>query len=315
MKKLIAWILMLCMVMGLLCGCSDTDSSSDRRSNRKDRDKEKVEDRVDDEDRDEEDRDDEDWDDEVDEEKDKPTKMNLVVYDENGVKVTVTGMDDGYSGKEVKIQVENNTEHNIALSGDLFVVNGITMDGWLYASVAAGKKTNDYITFYNETLDEAGVEELATVACVDSCIVDTDSFETLFEAPFAFETSIADGYVQEIDDSGEVLFQESGVTIIGKTISENSLGKRVIVLVKNETGKDIMVVSDEAYIDGLTVDGWMYDEVEADTVRFCVLDIYATTLEENEIEEVNAVSFFVEVRYTDSWETICETDELTVTAN
>ena len=35
MKKFLAWVLMLSMVLGLLCGCSDTDSSSDRRSKRK----------------------------------------------------------------------------------------------------------------------------------------------------------------------------------------------------------------------------------------------------------------------------------------
>lgn len=317
MKKLIAWILTLCMVMGLLCGCSDTDSSSSRRSSRKDRDED--EETV--EDRDDEDRDDDDLvivDREDEDDKKDTAKVELeeqVVYDDNDIKVTVTGLTEGYSGMEVKIRVENNTENNIVLSGDVFIVNGICMNGWLYTEVAAGKKANDSITFYFDYLEVAGIEAIATVSCVDAHIVDTDSFDTLFETPFAFETSIADDYVQKIDDSGEVLFQDAGVTVIYKTMAQNSMGEQVILLVKNETGKNITVEMDDVSVNGYTVSAWSYDSLPADTVCFTVLDIYSSTLEENEIEKVEEVCFYVEVLDADNWDEICTSDELTVTAD
>lgn len=310
MKKLIAWILMLCMVMGLLCGCDmDTDSSR-RRSDRKDRDDEDeiVED-WDDEDRDDNDKD-----------KDKETKKvtieEVVVYDENDVKLTVTDLKVNSFGHEIKIKMENNTEHNLTLSADAFVVNGISIDGYLYVDVAAGKKANGTITFYSENLEIAGIEYLATVECVDAHIYDSDSYDTLYECPFSIETSIAGDYVQEIDDSGDVIFEDAGVTVISKGfISDGTSDATVILLVKNETGRDIVIEAENVSVNGYTMDGWMYDAVMADTVSFCDLSVWSFTLEENDIENVEELSFSLSARYTDEWSSFCESDELTISAD
>lgn len=286
MKKFFAWILMLSMVFGLLCGCTSTTSSSRDRSERKDKE-EKTE-------------------------KAKVTIEETVVYDANDIKVTVTGLKKEYMSQSVKVLVENNSEYNIALSGDLFVVNGISMSGWLYAEVAPGKKVNDTITFYSTDMDYANIEDIATIDCVDARIVDTDSYDTLYEIPFSIQTSIADGYQQEIDESGNVLFQESDVTIIAKKVFDDDMGTRIILLVKNDTGKDIVIEADDVSVNDFTVDTWMYDTVMAGTVRFCALEVWSASLEENGIEDVEDVSFYIEVRYTDSWETLCESGELTV---
>lgn len=301
MKKFLAWVLMLSMVLGLLCGCSDTDSSSDRRSNRKNRDKDQeIEDRVDDDDEDKKDN-------------LKVTIEETVVYDENDIKVTVTGLKSTYSGQEFKVKVENNSDKNIAVSGDVFVVNGIMVDGWLYVEAAAGKKANGTLTFFNDSMETAGIEELAVVVATDARVVDTDSYDTLFEMPFTLETSIADEYVQAIDDSGDVIFESEGVTVIAKTVNtDGDLGTTVVLLVKNETGKNIIIESDNVSVNGYTIDAWMYDLLMADTVRFCELIIWSSVLEENEIDEVEEVAFTLSVRYDDSWDTLCESDELTV---
>lgn len=337
MKKLIAWILMLCMVMGLLCGCSDDDSSSSRRSKRKnkDKDKESVEDCVDDEDRDDdEDRgdeiqiDDEDQDDdeliiEEDEDEDDQkegvvaTVEGAVLYDDNGIKVTWTGMDENSSCKNIKLHVENNTDKTVAFLGEIFVVNGITMEGVMYIDLEPGEAVDDIASLYQESLKEAGIEQIATVTCVDSRVLDLNSYETVCELPFAIATSIADGYVQQIDDSGEVIYQGSGVTLIAKSLSYGSMGTRMVVLVKNETGEDITITIEDVVIDDVTVDAWMFDTVLAGSVSFCALTVYSSDLKDNNIEpeSVDAVSFVAELRYAESWETICETDMLTVSAN
>lgn len=327
MKRLVAWILMLCMVMSLLCGCDIELDSSNRRSDRDDDDDEEiVEDRDDedrdDEDLDDEDRDDEDRDDEDQKDKDKGkdnkkvTIDEVVVYDENDIKITVTGLEESSLGQEIKIQVENNTDRNITLSGDNYIVNGISMNGFLFEQVAAGKKAKGSITFYTEYLENAGVEQLATVDCVDAYIYDSDSYEDLYQTPFIIETSIAGDYVQEIDDSGEVVFEEAGVTVISKGIGSYATGGVMVrLLVKNETGRDILIQAKNVSVNGYTIDGWMYNKVMADTVCFCDLSVMAYTLEENGIDDVEDISFSLAVRYVDEWDYLCESDELTFTVN
>lgn len=285
MKRFLAWILMLCMVMGLLCGCGDTGSFS-----KKDRDEEDEEEKV--------------------------TIEETVVYEENDIEVTVTGLGRNSMGRQVKVTVENNSEYDIVLTGSDFVVNGIMLDGWLYVEVSAGEETEGAIEFYTEDMKAAGVEQLATVNCVDAYVFDANSFNNLFECPFSFETSIAGEHEQEIDDSGEVLFEEDGITVIAKgAAADDETGATVTILVINETGEDIIVESENVSVNDYTVDGWMYDRVLADTVRFAQLTIWTTELEENDIDDVEEISFSLSFRYVDNWKNICETDVLTFTVD
>jgi hypothetical protein len=76
-----------------------------------------------------------------------------VIYEDKGIRITVKGMEeDNMTGTEIRILVENGTDRNIAFSADLFVVNGITVPGYLYAQAAAGTKTNDSIELYTDVL-------------------------------------------------------------------------------------------------------------------------------------------------------------------
>lgn len=293
MKKLLAMLLVLSMVLGLLCGC-DSDSSSTRKKRSEREDNEEVE--------------------EVQEELE-VTVEETVVYDDADVKITVTGLKEGYSGPEIKLLVENYTDRDIAVSGDFFIVNGITISGWAYIEVAAGKKANDVISFYSYELEQAGIEYLATVVCPDMHVIDVDSYDTLAETPFEIETSLAGEYVQPLDEDGDVLFQENGVTVIAKNVVNDDMGTGVVLLVKNDTGKVITVEADNVSVNDFTIDAWMYDRVYADTVRFCTLNIYSSSLEENGITDIETVTFKVAVWDSYSYDEICESGELLVTVD
>ncbi len=240
------------------------------------------------------------------------TVEQRVIFEEDGVRMTVTGMKEGFLGPEIQVLVENETGNNIAFTGGVFVVNGITVDSSAYIEVAAGKKTHDTIDFMNTTLKTAGIQEIATVSGVDTNIIDSDSFETLSKANFHLETSIAGTHTQPIDDSGDVIYQEAGVSVIAKSITGDSMGESVVLLVKNETGKNIIVEAENVSVNGYTVDAWMYDTVVKDTVRFCTLDILASSLEENEIQDVQTVTFTISAIDADSYNGIAQSGELEV---
>ncbi len=240
----------------------------------------------------------------------KVTIEQTVIYDEKGVKVTATGLEEGFLGPQIHVLVENNSDQNIAFSGGLFVINGITVEGSVYAEAAAGKKANDTIDFMNSTLETAGIQALGVVSGVDTNIVDTDSFETLAKAPFRLETSLGEGHGQAVEESGEEIFREAGVSVTAKTMKEDALGQSIVLLVKNESGRDIILEAEHVSVNGFTVDAWMYDTVVKDTVRFCTLDILATSLTENGIDGVEDVTFTLSVIDGSSYEEIARSEEL-----
>ncbi len=242
-----------------------------------------------------------------------PLLAETVLYEDESYKITSTGMEETIWGTEINILLENNTDRNIVLSGDVFVVNGITMSGSLYLDVAAGKKANGEITLHTNELKTAGITEIATVLVCDARIYDDDNYDDLLETQLEIKTSIADEYTQTIDDSGDVLWEGEGVTIISRVIEDSLFGRNVQLLIKNDTDSDIIVQSDNASVNGFTITDLMSSHVVAGTVSYTDMTVMEYSLEENGIETIEEVSFTLSIMNTD-YHTIVETGELTVYA-
>lgn len=235
-----------------------------------------------------------------------------VIYEEEGIRITVKGMEENtMTGTNIRILVENGTNRNIAFSGDLFVVNGVTVPGYLYAQVAAGTKTNDAIEFYSDVLDSAGITAIGTIRAYDARIVDTDTFDTLASVPLELITAYGEGDFVP-DESGVELFRGENITVIAQTVQEEFYGKTTRLLVKNGTGKDIIVEAEHVSVNGYTLDAWLFDTVVADTVRYCHLDLFETGLAENGIETIETISFRLNFLDAATYDTIVTSDVLTV---
>lgn len=243
------------------------------------------------------------------------TLENQVIYDRDGVRISITGLEeDTWTGTKIWMMLENNTDRNLLFTGDVFVVNGITVQAYLYAEVAAGMKANDALELFTDVLDSSGIEKIATIRGYDTRIVDSDSLDTVAKVPLSLDTSIAETHIQEIDDSGEEVFSQDGVTVIAQVISEEFYGQTVQLLVINETGRDIIVEAENISVNGFTVDAWLYDTVCKDTVRFSDLDLFASGLANNGIEAVETVTFTLRILDDATYETIAKSDVLTVSA-
>jgi len=236
-----------------------------------------------------------------------------VIHNSDGIRITVKGMEENtMAGTRIRVLVENGTEHNIAFSGDLFVVNGVTVPGYLYTEVAAGMKSNDAIELYSDTLEAAGIVEIGTLQGADARIVDTDTYETLAAVPFTLETAYAQGLKYTPDESGVELFRAEDITVIAQVISEEFYGRTARLLVKNDSDDDIIVEAENISVNGYTVDAWLYDVVCEDTVRYCQLDLFETGLAENGIDRIETITFRLNILDAEDYETVARSELLTV---
>lgn len=243
------------------------------------------------------------------------TIEETVVYDGNNVKITAVELVDSWTGKGIKFLVENNTDKNIALSGSDIVLNGISMTANLYIDVAAGMKSYGTLDLYSSDMETAGVSDVAVIAAKDAYIYDTDNYETLMKVPFELVTSLGSDYVQSVDESGDAVFESKGVKVVAKVISEEFYGKTVLLFVKNESGKDVIIAAENVSVNGFTIDAWMYDTVYSETVRFCDLDLFSSGLSENGIEEIENVTFNINVIDSNSYAKIATSDKIEVYVN
>jgi len=238
------------------------------------------------------------------------TISETVLYNEDGIRITAKGIEETFSGIDIKLLVENDTDNNIAVSCDDFVVNGITMYGYMYIDVAAGKKTNDTISFLDTDLDVAGINQIATIKTFDAYISDTDTYLKTKDIAFEITTSLGEGYVQLVDDSGVRLYAQNGITVIAKKLTDDYMGATAVVLIKNMSGDDVIVQAENVSVNGYTVSTLHSDAICDGTARFSEIDLYQSSLEENGIEEVEELTFELIVLNPKTFQTIAKTGEL-----
>ncbi len=243
------------------------------------------------------------------------TIQESVLYDEQGIKLTVKGLDDGLLGTEIRFLLENNTDKNITLTGSDVVINGITLNGYLSVDAAAGKKANGALSLADEELNQAGIEKIATVTTVGAYFYDSDSFETLHEIRINLQTSIADSHKQTVDESGDVLYAKEGITVIAKSLKESLVGESLVLLVKNDGRTDMLLQSDNVSVNDYTMNALMSDIVCSETVRFCELTLLDSELEENGIEHIDNITFTLKIIDPETFATLTTTDVLTFTVS
>lgn len=237
-----------------------------------------------------------------------------VLYEENDIKITATGMEDGLFGTELKLLIENNSSKSVTVQARNANVNGFMVDTMMSADVAAGKKANNSLTFETSGLKDCGIEAIATME-FSFHIIDAETWDDIVNTdPIVVNTSIASTYTQAVDDSGEVLVDANGVKIIGKGLSTNDSfwGPGVIFYIENNSDKNITVQVRDVSVNGFMVDSTMSEDVVVGKKAMSAVQFFSTDLEENSITDITDVELYFHIFNMESWDTVFDSDVIAI---
>lgn len=237
-----------------------------------------------------------------------------VLYDDNDVKITATGLEDGLFGTELKLLIENNSDKSITVQARGANVNGFMVGTMMSADVAPGKKANDELTFETSGLKECGIESIAVMEFYFH-VFDSSSWEEIFDTDFiTVKTSVADTYVQPVDDSGEVLVDSNGVKIVAKGLSESGSfwGPGVILYIENNSDENITIQVRDVSVNGFMVDSSMSEDVVSGKKAISDVQFFSTDLEDNNITEITEVELYFHIFNEESWEAIFDSEVITI---
>lgn len=250
------------------------------------------------------------------------TVEETVIYHENDIVITVTGLERSWGQRELKLLIENNSDEDIYVCGEYFAVNGISIYSYLTVTVAANKKANTSIWLDSTEFADAGIEQIASISGYDVHIYDDDSYDyntgtydTLDQFSFTVETAAAADHVQQIDESGEVIYQESGITVIAREFTNSFWESGVELLIKNESDQNLNVVAVNLSVNDYMVNGWLDEYVCKGTVRYCVIGLFSEDLKENGIDEIEKIAFSMQFLDAETYDVIWESDEMEITVD
>lgn len=96
-----------------------------------------------------------------------------VLFDNEYCTMIVTGFDpDNLFGYSMNVYLENKTDKNLMFSMDDAAVNGFACDPFWASAIAAGKRSNTAITWFDSTLEE---NEITTIEKITGSITVSDA--------------------------------------------------------------------------------------------------------------------------------------------
>ena len=240
------------------------------------------------------------------------TVEEMVLVDQDGIKITATGMDDGLFGTELKLLIENNSEKSFTVQTRDSSVNGFMVETMMSADVAPGKKSNDKITFMTSEIKDCGIKTFATME-FKFHIFDTETWDTVLDTEaITVKTSAADSHVQEYDDSGDVIYEADGIKIVAKGVStrDSIFGPGLILYIENNSNKDFTVQARDTSVNGFMIDTVMSQDVLVGKKAIDGLTFLSSSLDENGIDEIKEMEFSLHIFSMDNWDTIVDTDPI-----
>ena len=237
-----------------------------------------------------------------------------VLLNESGVVITAKSLNKkSLFGPELKLLIENNSGKSLTFQCSNTCINGYMVDQMLSETVADGKKANADLTFMSSVLKRCGIDTIAEME-IAFHIFDSESWDKYLDTELiSLKTAAFDTYKQQYDDSGEVVYEGNNVKIVSKGISEDSiLGTGLVMYIENNTSAPLTVSSRNVSVNGFMMDAMLAATVLPGKRSVSDMTFLSSSLKDNNIEKIETVDMSFHIYNSESWDTLVDTDPVTL---
>lgn len=239
-----------------------------------------------------------------------------VLVDESGIKITATGFDTAAMfGPELKLLIENDSGQDLTFQSRGASVNGYMVETMMSVDVVTGKKANGGLSFSSSDLKPCGIDTIADLE-FSFHIFTSEGWETYLDTPpIQLKTSAADTYEYTFDDSGDLAYEGNGVKLLIKGLAEDSsiFGPSIVVYLENNSDASITVQARDTSVNGFMLSPVFSSEVAGGKHAVDTITFMSSELEENNITSIDTVELSFHIFETEGWDTIVDTDAVTIT--
>ncbi len=199
-----------------------------------------------------------------------------VIYEDECLRVTVDSMGRYYGEHALVVTIQNDRQQNVTVSSEMLCVNGYVLStSCLFAQVGAQETMQHYLCLDGEELEDAGITQIGTVT-FELDVYDTDDYTPIAEVgPVTLETANAQDFVQTVDDSGEILYEDNGVKLVFKSVVNRYDDCYTMVLyLENATDETVVFSDNGIFINGEQTDSMLWNILPPNTRRVDRIYLY-----------------------------------------
>ena len=235
-----------------------------------------------------------------------------VLYEANGIKITAKKYDsDDLWGEGIKLLIENDSDKDITVSTNAVIVNDYMIDEWFSESVASGKKSNATLYVDAEDLGTFGISDIGKVEIYFN-IYDSDTWDDIDNPDcITIKTNLFDSMDTTADFPGTVFYDKNGIKILGYYSEQSDYwGDIINIYCENNSGRKINMSTEDFSVNGFMIDSYFIETVYDGKKVLSEISVSSSELEENDITEIENISFKLKIYDSDEYELIDETDEI-----
>lgn len=220
------------------------------------------------------------------------TVEEAVLLDEADIKITATGFSENeLFGPALKLLIENNSQTDLTVQVRNVSINGYMTETMMSVDVAAGKKANDSLTFMSSSIETCGIETIADME-FQFHIFDSDSWDTYLDSGLIrINTSAAENFEYTYDDTGVSVYDDNGVKIVAKSISENEsiFGPGLVLYLYNSGDTNVTVQARDTSVNGFMVTTVFSQDILPGKHAITSVTFMSSDLEDNGITEISDI--------------------------
>lgn len=295
MKKKMLCISLCCVLVSMFCACGSDSGSSEEIS----KTNENVVDAQDTQD-------------------EMPVIEEQVILDQDGLKITVTGLEymeyNEYSVSTLSVLYENSSEEDMYIQTKGIVVNGYMVASHEDASVLAGKKAKAEYRINSDDLELMGLQADAIGEIeLKVSIMDAEGNTKWSSDLLSVKTSEYDEMEVKTVTGGTEIYNVNGIKIYYLEMSDLSIEMPYAkLLIENTSDKDVTL-----FISGVTINGSKdvnsYNTPCAYAGKMAIgkIEFFKSNLEENEIESIEEISdVLISINDMHTGEEICDHEKI-----
>lgn len=236
-----------------------------------------------------------------------PPVAETVVTDHPECTVTIRKVDpEGTFGYTLALLLENKTEMELMFSLSGVSVNGYMCDPYFAATVSAGMKANEKVSFPEKNLAANGITDVTDITFTLSVYDATDVLaEYLVEEEFTFYPqgeAAYRTYTRQPRETDRVLFDREECAMIVTGFDPESIwGYGMDVFLENRTDKTLMFSASDVAVNGFMCDPYWAVEVAPGKKCNTQLTWSKADLEDNGITQVETFQLPIRVYDSDNW--------------
>jgi predicted small lipoprotein YifL len=231
----------------------------------------------------------------------------ITVVDNDECTIKITGIDpDNAWGYTLKAYMENkSSDKTYMFAVKNAAVNGVQSDPLFANEIAAGKKSNEEITFYDD-LAAQGITDFTDIE-LSFIVYDSNDWDAEYAAEetvhvYPYGEDNATKFEREAQDSDNIIVDNDDVTVIVTGYDEDTdWGYTANIFVVNKTDKELMFSVEESSVNGYMIDPYYAISVAANKCAFSSISWPSEDLESNGIDEVNEIEFELVVYDSNDW--------------